>query len=424
MTAGLFDEAIVRARAKFIAMAATFSLGVFNDNFYKQAVLLLAVGAGHPDMQGYALALFTLPFIVFAAPAGWLADRFPKRAIIIGAKTIELVAMLVGAAGVCLGHWWLIFTMLGMMGLQATCFSPALNGSIPELYPATYVPKANAILRIFITVAILSGTAVAGFALDRTGAGWFGLARAPLMVSLVIITVAAAGLLVSFGVPKLPAAAPGVKFPWTGPADSIRQLREILKDPPLAITIGADVFIWFIGSLQILLINPLGLLQFEFSSSLTSFLIVAELGGVAAGGLLGSRLATGARWQRPLVLAGIIFSLLMMAMAAVPCLPASVRPMAIFALIAVIGVAGGVFLIPVESFIQIRATPERKGAVLAATNFVVFIGIMLSGFLANLLNAIWRPTTSFGLAGVLALLIVAWLFLKFRQADHGPLTTG
>ncbi|MFA5187482.1 MAG: hypothetical protein WC551_13465, partial [Patescibacteria group bacterium] len=88
MTEGLFDEAIVRARAKFVAMAATFSLGVFNDNFYKQAVLLLAVGAGRPDMQGYALALFTLPFIVFAAPAGWLADRFPKRTIVIGAKAV------------------------------------------------------------------------------------------------------------------------------------------------------------------------------------------------------------------------------------------------------------------------------------------------------------------------------------------------
>ncbi|MDD5676502.1 MAG: MFS transporter [Kiritimatiellae bacterium] len=417
MTEGLFDETIVRARTKFVAMAATFSLGVFNDNFYKQAVLLLAVGAGRPDMQGYALALFTLPFIVFAAPAGWMADRFPKRTIVIGAKTMELAAMLAGAAGVCSGHWWLIFTMLGLMGLQAACFSPALNGSIPELYPATYVAKANAILRIFVTVAILSGTAAAGFALDRSGTGLFGLARGPLMVALVVIAVAAAGLLVSLGVPKLPAAAPGVKFPWTGPADSIRQLGEILKDPPLAITIGADIFIWFVGSLQILLINPLGLMQFEMSSSVTSFLIVAELGGIAVGGLLGSRLAKGTHWHRPVVLSGIIFSLLMMAMVSVPCLPAPARHAALFVLIAAIGVAGGVFLIPVESFIQVRAAPERKGAVLAATNFVVFIGIMLSGFLANLLNAAWRPTTSFGMAGVLSLLIVVWLFLKYRKAD-------
>ncbi len=415
MTEGLFDEAIIRARAKFVAMAATFSLGTFNDNFYKQSVLLLAVGAGHPEMQGYALALFTLPFILFAAPAGWLADRFAKRTIVIGAKTVEFAAMLAGAAGVCSGHGWLIYTMLGLMGLQATCFSPALNGSIPELYPATYVAKANAILRTFITIAILSGTAAAGFALDRTGLGWFGLACGPLTVAMVVIAVAAVGLLVSFGVPRLPAAAPSAKFPWTGPADTIRQLVEIGKDAPLATTIGADVFIWFVGSLQILLINPLGLTQFAMSSSVTSWLVVAELGGIAVGGLLGSRLANGPRWNRPVILSGVIFSLLMMIMAAVPLLPAYLRHPALFAIIAATGMAGGVFLIPVESFIQIRAAPERKGAVLAAANFVVFIGIMLSGFLSNLLNLAWRPTTSFGLTGILSLLIVIWLFVKYRQ---------
>jgi predicted MFS family arabinose efflux permease len=245
-----------------------------------------------------------------------------------------------------------------------------------------------------------------------------------LTVALIVIATAATGLLVSFGVPKLPAASPSVKFPWTGPADSIRQLAEIRKDPQLAITIGADIFIWFVGSLQILLINPLGLLQFKLSSSVTSFLIVAELSGIAAGGLLGSRLANGPRWHRPVILSGIIFSLLMMALAAVPFLPSSARHTAIFMLIAMIGVAGGVFLIPVESFIQVRAAPERKGAVLAATNFVVFIGIMLSGFLANLFNAAWRPTTSFGLAGTLSLLIVGWLCLKYRKADRGLLAIG
>lgn len=418
MTEGLFDEAIVRARAKFVAMAATFSLGVFNDNFYKQAVLLLAVGAGRPDMQGYALALFTLPFIVFAAPAGWLADRFSKRTVVIGSKGLELIAMLAGAVGICTGNWRLIFTMLGLMGTQAACFSPALNGSIPELYPAGYVPKANATLRIFVTLAILAGMAAAGFALDRTGTGWFDLARSRLVVAAVVIAVAVVGLLVSFGVVRRPAAATHAKFPWTGPVDSIRQLLETRADPLLAITIGASVFIWFIGSLQILLINPLGLLQFHLGNAGTSALIVAELTGMAAGGVLGSRLATGPRWYRPVIVAGIIFSLMMMLLAAVPALPAFLQHGTLFLLMAGTGVAGGVFLIPVESFIQVRAAPDRKGAVLAATNFVVFIGILLSGFLANLLNASWRPTTSFGVAGVLSLLMVFWLSVRFKREER------
>ena len=93
-------------------MAGAYTLGVFNDNFFKQAALVLAVAAGRNSMQGFALAVFTLPFLIFSAPAGWMADRFPKSKVVIGAKACELLAMLAGAAGICLGHWSLIFTML------------------------------------------------------------------------------------------------------------------------------------------------------------------------------------------------------------------------------------------------------------------------------------------------------------------------
>ncbi|MBU4367159.1 MAG: MFS transporter [Kiritimatiellae bacterium] len=417
MTEGLFDEAIIRARGKFVAMVATFFLGVFNDNFYRQVVLLLAVGAGWPDMQGYALAIYSLPFILFAAPAGWLADHFPKRTVMIGAKWLELIVMLVGAVGICTGNWCLIFTMLGLMAAQSALFSPALNGSIPELYPAGYVPKANATMRIFVTLAILIGTAAAGFALDHTGIGWFGLECGRLIVAAIVMAVSIAGLLVCFGVVRRPAAAPQAKFPWTGPADTIRQLLAIRADPLLAITVGASVFFWSIGSLQILLINPLGLLQFQLGNTVTSALIVAILIGMAVGGVLGSRLATNPRWYRSVISAGVIFSLLMVMMATVPVLPAFLQHTTLFLLMAGIGLAGGVFLIPMSSFIQVRAAPDRKGAVLAATNFLSFSGILLSGFLANLLNALWQPTTSFGLAGVLSLAIVFWLFVQYKREE-------
>ena len=77
-------------------------MGVFNDNFYKQAAIVMAVAAGLTAFQGYASLAFTLPFLVLAPIAGWLADRFPKRRVVIGAKWMELAAMLAGATGVAL----------------------------------------------------------------------------------------------------------------------------------------------------------------------------------------------------------------------------------------------------------------------------------------------------------------------------------
>jgi MFS family permease len=408
-------EAIREARGKFICMAASFSLGVFNDNFYKQAALLLAVNAGHPEMQGYALAIFTLPFVLLAAPAGWMADRFSKRTVVIGAKWCELAAMLFGAVGICSGDWLLIFSMLAIMGIQATFFSPALNGSIPELYPAGYVTRANAILRIVVTFAILGGIALGGLALDIGGTSLGGFLKGRLAVAGGVIGVALLGLVISIGVPRRPAADPTVRFPWSGPVATFRKLWATRHDPLLAITIGASAFIWFMGSLQILLINPLGILQFGLSNTHTSYLIVAQMVGIGLGGLLGSFVAKGQRWHRPLGPAAILFSLLMIAMAVVPSLPPTVHLSALFILMAAIGISGGVFLIPVESFIQIRPAPEEKGAILAVNNFVVFTGVLLSGLISNIFNALFLPTFSFGVAGVLSLAASLWFHIMYKR---------
>jgi len=400
-----------KARKTFAAMAATYFLGVFNDNFFKQAGMILAVSAGRTNLQGYATVIFSLPFILFAAFAGWLADRFSKRSVIISAKVLELAAMLCGAAGVYLGNWGLMLTMLFIMGLQSAIFNPSLNGTIPELYPACYVTKANAIIRMVSTAAILLGVALAGAALDN-GQGLSATASGGrIAVAVVVIAVAALGVLVSLGVPRRRAADPGAAFPWSGPLDTLAELHRIRKDPLLAVTICASVYFWFLGALQLQIINPMGITQFRMGSGATSGLIVAQLVGIAIGGFLAVRLATGRRWHRVLAPAAFVIAVFMVALLGAPRLPESARPVGLFAAMACMGLAGGVFMIPVASFIQIRPAPERKGAVIAAANFASFCGILLSGPAANVMNRWLEPTTSFGAMGLLS--VLAGLFLLF-----------
>jgi len=407
------------AGAPFAAMAGAYFLGVFNDNFYKQAILILAVAAGRSEMQGLAISVFTLPFLLFAAPAGWVADRFPKRRVVIAAKWAELAAMLVGAAGIARGRWGLILVMLGIMGTQAAFFSPALNGSIPELFDEAEVTRANGILRLVVTLAILAGIALAGFALDSRGAGILGVDRGRALTGAAVVLVALAGLAVSYGVVRRPAADPSARFPWTGPWATLRSFASIGRDPALAFAVGASVFIWFAGSLQVLLINPLGLLQLGLSKSLTSALIVAQLLGIGLGGLASARATRGRAWHRTLVPAGAAMGLAMLALAAVPALPGPARLPACFVLIGLVGVFGGLFLIPVESFIQTRPDPARRGAVLAAANFAVFGGILLSGPLSNLFNACWLPTTSFAFVGAFSLVLSALIQVVLRYSRWG-----
>ncbi|HEY1405669.1 MAG TPA: MFS transporter [Spirochaetota bacterium] len=401
----------------FTAMASAYFLGTFNDNFFKQAVLILAVAAGRTEMQGYALSIFTVPFLLFAAPAGWLADRFAKRRVVIAAKWMELAAMTAGAIGLLTEHWILIFTMLFIMGTQATIFSPAINGSIPELFPREKVIKVNGILRLVVTTAILSGIALAGFALDIPGKGFHHLDNGKIAVTLTIIGIAFLGIVAAYGVFSKPASAPQAPFPWKGPIDTVRILFETRKDKLLAVAICADVFIWFTGSLQILLINPMGLNEFNFSKSMTSALIVSQLLGLGLGGILSARFAKGEHWYRVLFPAGFLMSLFLLTLPLVPKLSVNLLTPVLFILVATVGITGGLFMIPLESFIQVRPSADRKGTIWASANFIIFGGIMVSGPVSNFLNAHLLPTSSFGILGIMSFItsLIILVILKRRK---------
>jgi hypothetical protein len=408
-------ERIRKGRAKFAAMAGTYFVGAFNDNFFKQAAMLTAVAVGRSQMQGYATVIFTLPFILLAAPAGWCADRFSKRSVVICAKLLELGAMTFGAFGIIYGRWDLILVMLGIEGMQATMFSPALNGSIPELYPAEYVITANAIIRMISMASILGGIASAGFILDIKGS----MGTLPLnhfIVAAVVIGISAMGVLISFGVAKFPAAAPETKFPWRGPIETLKMLYQIRKDRLLAVSIAANAVFWFIGSLQVLAINQLGLSQLGLSSSWTSGLVVAELAGIAAGGFISTRLAVGARWYRVLAPSGLLIAVFMIITGAIAQFGNHAKLAYLFASFLMMGMAGGVFTVPLESFIQVRPGADRKGATIAAANFAAFCGILLSGPVLNMLNACGiSPANDFAIMGIISAAGTGVLFALLRN---------
>lgn len=418
------DEAlkqqIRQARGKFVAMAGTYSLGVFNDQFYKQAAMLLAVAIGLKHLQGRVLLVFTLPYLLFAAYAGWLADRFPKNRVVIAAKVMELAAMTCGGIGIALQSWPLVLVMACIMGWQSCIFSPSLNGSIPELYPASYVTTANGFLKVFVTASILTGVAAAGPVLDIPGTGPRGIPMGRLAAGIGVIAVSTLGVVISFFVPRRPAADPRARFPWTGFLflNTVRELGQIRKDRLLWTTVCADVFVWFVGSVQVLLINVMGVEQFGYSKTLTSAMLASEVLGLAIGGLLGARLARGERWYRVLAPSALLMSALLAGMTLTPAVPASVRPAVLMALLGGAGLAGGILMIPCEAFIQVRPVAERRGTVIASANFAIFLGILLSAPITNTLNALVTPTVSFGLLGALSLLAADQLAEVLPRKGH------
>ena len=380
-------EAIREARGAFAGMAGAYTLGVFNDNFFKQAACLLALAAGVSWLQGAATVLFTVPWLLLAAPAGWLSDRFPKRRVVIAAKSLELLAMLAGALGVLLLNWPLILVMVFTMGLQSAIFSPALNGSIPELYPEAYVVRANSILKTLVTVANLVGILLAGWALSF-GEPLLGITCGRVLVASAVVVLAGGGLILSFATASRPAANPHAKFPWQGPVGTLKQLMRMSRDRVLLIALVTDAVVWFIAVLQILLINELGVQVFRLGEAKTSLLLMPQLFGVAIGGALAGRLASGGRWRRLLVPGFAALAVINAAVMGVALLPAGTQVTAISVLLGLAGVAGGILLVPLESVFQIRPPASERGAAIASANFTAFSAILLAGAVQMLLSAV------------------------------------
>jgi acyl-[acyl-carrier-protein]-phospholipid O-acyltransferase / long-chain-fatty-acid--[acyl-carrier-protein] ligase len=413
-------ERIRRGRSRFIAMAAAYSIGNFNDNFMKQAVMLLAVTHKMAFLAGYVAAIFTIPFILFTAAAGWLADRYSRRRVVIAAKVMELIFLSLAAIGILTLNWALIIAVIFLMAFQATIFGPALVGSIPDVYPASFVLTANSRLKSATTAATLLGIILSGCALsDHQPVGKITLGQ--ILVAVSLVTVSTIGLVISFAIPGRPAANPTAKFPRTGPIDSVRDLWHLRTDGLLMTCILADAYFWFVAALQILVINKMGIIQFGLNEATTSYLALAELVGVVIGALIAGKFFAEGRTYRVVAPATAVLSVLLCAVSAAPHMPHKIELIYLLLMLAASGVAGGLILVPVESFFLIRPAPENRGQVIAASWFASFVAIMIGSLLFIPLQAWLNPSTVFLAAGLLTIFAaigVAVAFAIFDQTDQ------
>ncbi len=148
----------------FLGLVVTQFLVALNDNMFRW--LIIPIGK---ELVGQEVALtagsvlFLLPFIVLAAPAGYLTDRFSKRTVMIGCKVAEIVIMTLGMAVILSGNIYLMLVVLFLMGAQSTMFSPSKYGSIPEIVRQDRISAANGVIGMTTMIAIILGTVAGGF---------------------------------------------------------------------------------------------------------------------------------------------------------------------------------------------------------------------------------------------------------------------
>lgn len=227
----------------FWGLNLTQFLGAFNDNLFKQLVMLLCVdraSRGGLDAQGLALILFAAPFIALSGFAGFLSDRYSKRTIIVLCKVAEFLIVLLGLIGFTTGNLAALLGVLCLMGVHSAFFGPSKYGILPELLQTRDLPGANGTMLMATFLAIIFGLAAAGAAKQAfPSALW--------IASLPCLAIALVGLGTSLMIRPTPVAQPNLAFNWSSLAMAPETRALLRKDRTLlGVLVMSSVF-WFVG---------------------------------------------------------------------------------------------------------------------------------------------------------------------------------
>jgi hypothetical protein len=376
------QTSLLRAR-RFAPFFWTQLLGALNDNVFKNAlVILFAFGApasalSTDTLVNLAGGVFILPFFLFSATAGQLADKFEKSRLIRAIKVLEIAIMCIAAIGFARRSVAVLLLALFLMGVHSTLFGPVKYSILPQQLREEELVRGNALIEGATFIAILVGTILGGLLVSIAGIG-------AMLVAATTIALAVAGWLVSRGVPLAPAQAPGLRIGWNAITETIQTIRFARENRTVFLSILGISWFWFYGAIFLAQFPGLGHDVLGGDEHVVTLILAVFSVGIGLGCMLCERLSDG-KIELGLVPFGSIglslFALdLFFATRGVVAPSGTAMTIADFvgsgtgrriALdLALIGVFGGFFIVPLLALVQHRSAPEHRSRVIAGNNII------------------------------------------------------
>ena len=421
---------------RFSAMFATQFLGAFNDNVFKQGLILVLtfmaaakLGMSVSLLNNLAAMLFVLPFFLFSALAGQIADKYEKSWLTRYIKILEIVIMVVASVGFVFEIYPLLFVALFLMGTHSAFFGPIKYAYLPQAMKTDELVGANGLFQMGTSLAILTGMMMAGVLMKQTN---------PLFwISGVTILVAIIGFIASRFIPTMPAPQPNLAIDWHIFRTSWHTIVNLYRLPIMWFTILGNSWFWFYGATFLTQVPEFSKSILLGDESVVIFLLTLFSVGTALGSLLCKTLTKNQVSLKllPFGIAGLTiyaidlyFTLSGMhlpplannAHYTIGMIFATHTAVRVFIDLFLLGFAGGIYIVPLYAYMQAYSPEESRARIIGANNVLNAVYMVGSAIFSIICLTVFNVTLPmlFAIVGVLNLVMGIWLYIKLKK--HSP----
>lgn len=379
-------------KRRFLPFFITQSLGAFNDNLFKQSLILailykLSLEGDRSIWVNLCALLFILPFFLFSALAGQFGEKFAKDRLIRAIKLAEIVIMAIGATGFVTHHLELMLVALFAMGTHSALFGPVKYSILPQALREEELVGGNGLVEMGTFLAILAGTIGAGMLMSSS--------QYAVLAAAGVVGTAVLGYLASRWIPRAAAAAPQMKLDWNIFKQSWLTLRLGLgQTPAVSRSIVGNSWFWFVGAIYLTQIPAYAKDWLHGDETVVTLVLTLFSVGIAVGSLLCERLS-GRKVEIGLVPFGsfglTLFGLLWwwhsgdVPVGAVPhdwlALLGMSQAWWIMLSIVGLGIFGGFYIVPLYALIQARTPEDQRARVIAANNILNALFMVVSAII-------------------------------------------
>lgn len=412
---------------RLLPLFITQFLGAFNDNVYKNALVILITFsiAEHTGENAQALitiaaGLFILPFFIFSAPAGQLADKYDRAAIARWVKVAEIIIVLIAALAFYLENTWFLIAVLFILGVQAAFFGPVKYAILPQLLQKEELLSGNAYIESGTFLAILLGTITGGLIiLTQHGS---------TLVSSTLLLAALCGYWASIYIPRAPAPMPDLIFNHNILHETIKILRYSYNNKRIFYYILSISWFWLIGSTFLAQFPTLVKNHLHTEARVVTMFLTLFAIGISIGSFICAKLQRGAIKITLVPIAALGMSIFMVdlyfctqheiynnvhELLSIEVFINMFPSKRIILDMLLIAICGGIYIVPLYTLVQHESDPQYRARIIAALNVQNALFMVISAIFTLGMLAIGRTIPEVLLTLGVMNLIVAGLIFKF-----------